>query len=103
MFEVIMSSLEDNILWVSACIFVVVVTKITMDILARRSRRRVLKNAERLEAQKEAELMRRIEQASRRIAAVPTEDAAPVHNALRGGVLIHSVPSTSQGRYYFEI
>ena len=103
MFEVIMSSLEDNFLWVSSCIFIVVMTKIAMDIFARRSRRRILKNAERLEAQKEAELKRRIEQASRRIAATPAEDTAPAHNGLRGGVLIHSVPSTSQGRYYFEI
>lgn len=103
MFETIISSIEDNSLWISACIFVVAVTKVAMDIFVKRSTRRILKNAERLEAQKEAELLCRIEQASRRMASVAKEDAAPMHNALRGNVLIHSVSAPPQGRYHFEL
>lgn len=103
MFQAIMSSVGDNFLWISACIFVVVLTKVAMDIFFNRSTRRILKDAELLEARKEAELRRRIEQASRRIASVATEDVSRAHNSLRGSVLIHSVPSDPQGRYYFEL
>ena len=74
-----------------------------MDIFARRSTRRILKDAERLEAQKEEELRRRIEQASRRMATAPLEHDGSVHNGFRAGVLMHSVPSSSARRYHFEI
>ena len=103
MFESIMSSVEDNFLWISACVFVVVVTRIAMDIFVKRSTHRILKDAERMEAEKEAELKRRIEQASRRVASTPVEGVAIAPNELRGSVLIHSVPTAPQGRYYFEI
>ena len=74
-----------------------------MDIFVKRSTHRILKDAERIEAEKEAELRLRIEQASRRMAPNPVEEADIAHNELRGSVLIHSVPPAPQGRYYFEI
>ncbi len=102
MLESIMYSLQDNFLWLSLCAFVIVTTKIALDIFARRSTRRILQDAERLQAEREVELRRRIEQASRRMATVPAQhDATARSGGLRSSLLLHSAPPAS-GRYHFE-
>lgn len=67
MFEALSPSFTDNFLWIAACFFVVTVTKIALDIFEKRSTRSILKDAECQEREKEDELQRRIEQASRRL------------------------------------
>ena len=67
MFEALSASFANNFLWISACIFIVTVAKIGVDIFGRYSTRRILKNAESLEQGSEDELRRRVEQASRRL------------------------------------
>ncbi|MDJ0958875.1 MAG: hypothetical protein QNI91_18550 [Arenicellales bacterium] len=68
MLESLSVSLANNFLWIAACILVVTIAKIGIDIFEKRSTRRILEDAESLEREKEDELRRRIEQASRRLA-----------------------------------
>lgn len=68
MLESLGTSLADNFLWIAICIFVVTVARIGVDIFAKRSTRRILEDVESLEREKEEELRRRIEQATRRLA-----------------------------------
>ena len=69
MLESLSASLANNFLWIAACVLVVTVAKIGVDIFENRSTRRILKDAESLDRENEIELRRRIEQASRRLAA----------------------------------
>ena len=67
MLEALSASFINNFLWISACILVVAAAKIGVDIFEKRSTRRILEDAQSLEREKEDELRRRIEQASRRL------------------------------------